>query len=144
MPPGMTINLFLFSPPNSSFLALLKNNERILKMLLKVKDIRYENPQAIHPPFGSSTIFQDIEVMIPLPNELYEQEKKRIEKELLKFELAYEKTKKQLEYPGFRDKAPSQVIEDMSQGLKQQQKEISLLKEKQKLFTENSLKIPIS
>ena len=144
VPPGMTINLFLFSPPNSSFLALLKNNERILKMLLKVKDIRYENPQAIHPPFGSSTIFQDIEVMIPLPNELYEQEKKRIEKELLKFELSYEKTKKQLEYPGFRDKAPSQVIEDMSQGLKQQQKEISLLKEKQKLFTENSLKIPTS
>ena len=132
--PGLPIDIIFFSPNGSSLFHLLKTHERLLRALLKIQMVRYETLQGTRPLFGSLAPIEDLELMIPLPKELYEQEQKRIQKELLKLELSIEKTRKQLEYPGFRDKAPPHVIENMTKGLLQQEKEISLLKEKQQLF----------
>jgi valyl-tRNA synthetase len=132
--PGTAIDLVFFSPENSTLLPLLKNNERLLRALLKVQTVTFDTLEGTRPLFGSSAPLEDLELMIPLPKELYEQEQKRIQKELIKLEFSVEKTKKQLEYPGFSDKAPPHVIENMTKGLVQQEKEIALLKEKQKLF----------
>lgn len=134
--PGTAIDLLFFTEQPSPLLPLLKEQERLLHALLKVQKVRYETASSRRPPFGSSAPLEDLELMIPLPKELYEQEKTRVYKELLKLDLSFEKTKKQLEYPGFREKAPQHVIENMMRTLLQQEKEIALLKEKQRLFQE--------
>ena len=131
VPPSSSVDLLFFAPSTNSMLSLIQQQERLLRPLLKVKNISYHAPEAQRPLFGSSCSLEGIEIMVPLPEEMREQEKRRIEKEIAKLEIAIEKTRSQLERPGFKEKAPPHVIENLEKMILQQEKDLSLLKRTQ-------------
>ena len=134
IPPGTPIELELFAPKGSDLLHLIKQEERLVKLIVKAHTISSHEMESKRPSFGSSCSLEDVEMVVPLPTELQEQEKKRLEKEIGKLSLSIEKTKQQLARPGFKEKAPSHLIEGLEKGLLQQEKDLALLQANLKRF----------
>lgn len=130
LPPGSSIDLYIFTEENSSFKKLIHDHERLIQALVKIQTISYQSKVASRPAFGSSGSIEDGEFIIPLPQEQQEQETRRLEKECSKLEVMMEKTKQQLANQDFCKKAPAHVIETLEKNLNQQAKDLTLLRQK--------------
>ncbi len=93
--------------------ALIKQNENIIITLAKINIIYYSDNEKSLPKNGSINICESLKLYIPLPQELLENEKKRLTKEKEKLIKILESTKQKLNNKEFISKAPQDVIDKM-------------------------------
>ena len=90
-------------------LELIKANEHIFKALIKVCTITFhEKEPSLH--FASMARIKNLKIVIPLPSELIQAEKVRLEKEMEKKEISIERLKQMLNNDAFLSRAPEALI----------------------------------
>jgi valyl-tRNA synthetase len=109
IPPGSITDLHVVSPRNR-YLELIEKNQEIIRSLVKVGAIPFHET----PPTSkaaSTAVVRGILLLIPLPKELQEKEKARLEKELEKIRSQFTSLKTRLSDESFLSKAPKELIE---------------------------------
>ncbi len=90
---------------------ILENSANYIKELARVEDLEI-GPEVVKPKVSASSILSGLEVIVPLEGLMdFDEEKKRIEKELKKVEKEIIFLSTKLSNPNFVDKAPPDVIE---------------------------------
>jgi valyl-tRNA synthetase len=109
IPPGSTTDLHIVSTKNEN-VKLIEQNQEIIRSLVKVGAIPFHDSP---PPAkaASTAVVRGILLLIPLPKELQEKEKLRLEKELEKTRLQFTSLKTRLSDESFLSKAPGELIE---------------------------------
>ena len=125
--PNIGVDLY-FSGTNSSLHSLLQEKSDLLRSLVKINTIDFENK----PPQGvvSHALIEDVELSIPLPEQLKTQELERLQKTIEKLAISCEKAQSQLEKLQKSEKTPTHVLERMQASLDQQEKEKQTAEEK--------------
>ena len=78
-----------------------------------MEKITYLENEKDLPSIGSTALLNKLKFLIPLPKELKDQEKKRLEKEKLKLEKQIDLFKSKLENETFLSKAPKEIVDNM-------------------------------
>ena len=100
LPPSM--------PTDIHFSTDLSELEPLIRSLIKCNQIHHSSKS----PTGSVAKVSDITIHIPLPEEMREKEKARIEKEKTKLKAQIEGLEKKLANPNFAEKAPQKLVEN--------------------------------
>lgn len=132
--PTMPSDLYVVGAPSSLTRTLIKENEQLLRSLVKMNTIEYVE---IAPPavqLSSRAPLNDLELMIPLPAQMREQETIRLKKAIEKVRTSSEKTQAQYDKLSFSGKAPAEVIEKLQISLDQQRRELEVLKQQLNLL----------
>lgn len=107
---------------------ITKENTHILKALIQLKDVFID--QKCEQTFSSQTQIKENLILIPLPEELMEQEKARLEKEKGKKEQNIEGLTKKLSNENFIQRAPKELVEEQKMLLLENQKELENISKK--------------
>jgi valyl-tRNA synthetase len=91
-------------------------NQAIFSALIPTKNIIISNSDP-DIAFAGTALIKDVKVFIPLPQEMQEHEKNRLNKENEKLKQNIEKLKGQLSNASFLEKAPKQLVEKLQQQL---------------------------
>ena len=134
LPPGMKTDIYITIPEDSDALCIVKENKNIISSLIKVQNLEVST-QAPTLSFHSSSAIGNLKIDIPLPKELQEQEKKRLNKEFERLSKALERTRQQLSNKDFMSKAPKSLIEKQKNQLKQTEMELSQVEKKLSSFS---------
>jgi valyl-tRNA synthetase len=128
IPPGMKSQV-LFKTISPDKLLLLRAHVEYLHSLIPISELQIA--ENVNPGKHSSTaVVGDIEIHIPLPSEIMDAEKTRLQKEIPKLEKEIDFVQNKLNNPQFRDKAPAQVVEKERARAEQLKIELAKLKEK--------------
>ncbi|MCK4934225.1 MAG: class I tRNA ligase family protein, partial [Simkaniaceae bacterium] len=111
LPPKMATDLFIIPTENNEELEILKANENILSSLIPLKKISIGSAKLL-PEFHSSAIVNSIKLLIPLPREMQEKEKKRLEKEADKLNAKITQIEQKLANKNFALNAPKELVEN--------------------------------
>ena len=111
IPPNVAIDLYL-----SGETSLVRDNEAILKSLIKVESITYD-AKKVPSQFTSTAIVEGLTLVIPLPAALEEKEQQRREKEREKLTTQIAALKKQLANKNFVDRAPKELVQKTKEAL---------------------------
>jgi valyl-tRNA synthetase len=103
-------------------LAPLEEHLEIVKALVKINEIHLTPPK--ESLFASEGSIEGIHILIPLPENLKEQEKSRLEKEQKRLEEQVEKGKKQLENKAFTQRAPEKLVNEKKATLLEQENKL--------------------
>lgn len=122
--PGIKTDIYLLGP-DSSF---IRENLPIIQALVPTKDWHFD--QECYESFVSSAPCLKNQISIPLPKELIEQEKVRLQKEELKREQNIEILSQKLSNPNFLERAPKELVEKQQALLEQEKAELGQIKEK--------------
>jgi len=87
----------------------IEPNIHIISSLVRTKKIDL-SPKEIPQGFTSSASVRGLRVIIPLPEELQEREKQRLQKEQEKLQVQIVSLKKQLSNPNFLERAPAPLV----------------------------------
>jgi valyl-tRNA synthetase len=109
LPPHLATDISIIAPEHNANLALVQSNAHILKALTKIRTLSFHS-QDPDLPFSSTALFKGIKIMIPLPEELLQAEKTRLQKDLEKMHLNIARMTTQLENPEFTARAPEALI----------------------------------
>lgn len=123
LPTNLATDVHLVARQNDKQLQLIKENLGIIKALVKINRLEIHPTEADFGP-ASSTILGDFKIIIPIPNELLNQEKTRLMKEKERLSMIVEKMKNQLANKEFVEKAPPALIEKNTVQLAQNEKEL--------------------
>lgn len=109
-------------------LKIAEENTSFLEALLKLDKLHIspKNQQI----FGSTAIVGPLKLLVPMPHELQEQEKKRLSKEHEKLLSICSSTKAKLSNKEFCEKAPQAIVEKMQDTLNESQKKLLEVEEK--------------
>ncbi len=122
LPPSIPSDVILVGEKGDT--ALIKENEPILRALIKLKEIHYsEKEEAL--PFSASSFAKNVKVIIPLPPEMREKEIVRLTKEKEKLIDQQNSVRQRLANSAFVDKAPKELVAKAKQDLAQSEKELS-------------------
>ena len=124
--PGAPSDLYIASDESGAQMAEIKKNEALLRALVKLRTISYLATGS-ELPAGAIGMVQNIRLIVPLPEEMKEQERERLAKEEEKLTLWVTKTRLQLENEEFTSGAPAEVVRKMREKLTQQEEQLSLL-----------------
>lgn len=118
IPPSMKTALFLVHPPDSPQLPLLREGLPIIKALVPIDELSLESTEpATH--LASSAVVNGIKVVVPLPENMREQELTRLDKEKNQAEKSIAALESMLENPQFIEKAPESLIKTKKEQLRQ-------------------------
>lgn len=131
--PGTSTDVHIVGNAGDKNLAILANHTAIVKSLVKSKDVQVHEKE---PKLGfvSTGVVESLKIMLPLPEEMLQQEKTRLLKEQERLSVNVEKTKGQLANSDFVSKAPAQLIEKQKALLTQSENELSEIISKLKSF----------
>lgn len=125
--PGVSSDLFVVGPSSSQTRQLLCNNEHLLRSLVRLNQISVIEAAPQHLELASRAPMNDVELIVPLPTEMRDQEIVRLKKALEKGRSSSEKTKAQFDKLSSSGKAPEEVIEKLRLSLEQQGRDLELL-----------------
>ncbi len=128
LPPGTITDLILIGEAS-----LVKNNESILKSLVRLGKITYP-PTETAIPMSASAIIGNIKLIIPLPAEMKEKETLRLNKEKEKLIASQNHAREQLANQSFIEKAPPHLVQKIQATLVQTEKELSDIMRKLELY----------
>ncbi len=128
--PGAKTDLFLESDKKQ----LIEKHSHILKALVPIEMVHFDEKST--SSFASTAQLDNTSILIPLPQDLLQKEKERLEKELSKKELNLEGVSKKLSNPNFVERAPKELVEKQKVLIEQTEKEIKSIKEKLASFSE--------
>jgi len=129
IPPSMATDVYI-TTEDASRRSLLASQEKYLKNLINVNTLEIGERLDIPLRFASTGVVHDIEITIPLPEDLRAQELARLRKELAKMQTEETSLKKKLQNKKFLAKAPAAVITAQKTKLEQLQLERSKLEGK--------------
>jgi len=129
LPPQFSSDLFVVGDLDDPYLKMIKDHQTILTALVKIGKIVFTSSKP-EEKFSSSAPLKNLNLFIPLSQELREREKQRIAKELEKKTLQIDGAKRQLTNPDFIAKAPSSLVEKMKKEFDQHLEELARLKQK--------------
>ena len=117
--PGVEVDVYLVGSDTH----LIQENENMVRALVRIKSLTYctEEPQV---DFASTGMIGDMRIVIPLPQDMLAQEKKRLEKEEEKLTKQIEKLRIQLNNPQFVERAPEELVKKQRQQLSQFESEV--------------------
>ncbi|MFA5250933.1 MAG: class I tRNA ligase family protein, partial [Parachlamydiales bacterium] len=128
VPPGEKTDLFLYSPKKKT-LKLIEANQPFLRALLKLGQITFcKKDQEL--PNGSSALWEDLKIVLPLSQELIAKEKERLIKEKAKVETELAVLKARINNPEFLAKAPQPIVKKMQDQFEALQNQKAALEEK--------------
>lgn len=123
LPTNAVTDVHIVGPANDSQLKLIHENLGILRALIRINQLEIHHKEPLFGP-ASSTILNNLKVIIPIPADLLKQEKARLIKERERLTVAVEKMKTQLANQEFVSKAPPALIEKHTGQLAQNEKEL--------------------
>jgi len=126
LPPSATTDLIVEGAGEE--LKLLQDNAGIITSLVRIDAIKTEVPEGFH----SSAQARSLKLIIPLPKELLDKEKKRLEKEREKSIKQIASTKNQLSNPNFVKRAPKELVEKTQNQLASLEKGLQEIEDKLK------------
>jgi valyl-tRNA synthetase len=129
LPPGMVTAVHIVSDANDPNYRIISSNTGIINALVKTSGIELHT-QEPKLGFASATVVDSLKILLPLPEQMLQQEKTRLAKEKEKLESNLEKIQVQLNNTDFVKNAPPQLIEKQQQLLKQTQSELLEIKSK--------------
>jgi valyl-tRNA synthetase len=132
--PGIASDLYVVGSTLSSTGMLVKENERLLRSLIKLNTIEYVETVPTTVQLASRAPIQDLELVVPLPTEMREQETIRLKKAIEKTRGSSEKTQAQFDKLSSSGKAPAEVIEKLQISLDQQRRELAILEQQLSLL----------
>lgn len=113
--------------------SLVKDNEAILKSLVRLGNITY-SPAETPIPLSASALIENIKLIIPLPAEMKEKETLRLNKEKEKLIASQNHAREQLANQSFVEKAPPHLVQKIQATLLQTEKELSDIMKKIESF----------
>ena len=133
--PGVSSDLYVVGPSSSSIRALMSENERLLRSLIKMNSIEYSETAPSTINLASRTLVNDIELIVPLPTEMWEQETVRLKKAFEKLQISCAKTQAQFDKFSESGKAPEEVMKKLQESLDQQRREIDGIEKQLSILT---------
>lgn len=123
LPPGSATDVYIIATEEDPNRQSVQENLHILAALVRTRDILFQTEE---PPlrFASSGLCRSLKILLPLPEELFTQERSRLTKEQDKLSASVEKLRLQLANPAFVSKAPPALIEKQREQLMQGEKEL--------------------
>lgn len=109
LPPGLATDIHIVGKQDESIFTILKNNLSIIAALVRVNKIEMETEDP-PVPFAGTGVMDTIKIVIPLPEEMLQQEKTRLEKERDKLSGSLERLQVQLSNTEFVKNAPPELI----------------------------------
>lgn len=108
--PTLATDLFIETTKGKELLDLINKNQHILKSLIRIDNLQLSTKESDHP-LASFAIYKELKVIIPLPAELQEREKLRLQKELDRVQKEVQSLKAKLSNDSFTQRAPPQIVE---------------------------------
>jgi valyl-tRNA synthetase len=112
---------------------LVQDNRNMITALIRTKSLHFAEKET-PLPFASTGVAGSLKVIIPLPEEMIDQEKKRLQKEEEKLAKQIEKLQVQLGNPNFTDRAPKELVDKQRAQLSQNETELAQIKQKLQSF----------
>ncbi|MBS0629490.1 MAG: valine--tRNA ligase [Verrucomicrobia bacterium] len=128
--PNVTTDLLLKAPNGNTTLALVQQNEGMLKALVRIGKIQIGEPSG----FSASSIVEGLTLIIPLPEEMKEKERLRLVKQQEKLIQQEQQMRTKLANEKFIEKAPKELIEEFRHQLKQIESQLIETSKKLNLF----------
>jgi valyl-tRNA synthetase len=132
--PSVASDLYVIGPVTSRTHAIIKENEALIHSLVKMNTVQYVATSPSDVLLGSRAPIDDLELLVPLPEEMREQETLRLKKAIEKAKTASEKTQAQFDKLSASGKAPAEVVEKLQISLTQQGRDIEMLENQLKLL----------
>lgn len=134
LPPSLKTDIFIVGIENAESLKIVDENQNIISALVKVNslEVTHEAPSV---SFHSAGVVGDLKVVIPLPEELQEKEKARLEKEQDRLNKNLERVKLQLSNQDFLSKAPKFLVQKQQKHMEQTESELCQVRNKLSTFS---------
>lgn len=129
IPPGTSTDVYIIGKTTDPEFIIVKESYSIISALVRTQRIEVviEEPSI---GFSCTGVYNNLKIMLPLPEEMIQQEKVRLAKEKEKLELAVEKLQGQLANADFVARAPAQLIEKQHAQLNQSKTELAEIQKK--------------
>lgn len=132
--PGTPCDVYVIGPISSPTRTLIKDHAHLVQSLVKIQTLAYGESPPSTIDLASRAPINDLELIVPLPTQMREQETLRLKKALEKLCVASEKTRGQYEKLAASGKAPATVIEQLRLSMDQQQRERDVLETQLRLL----------
>ena len=129
IPPSTATDLYIIGNLDDPDYQIVKESYPIIAALIRIHKITIlpEEPQI---GFSCTGMVNNLKMMLPLPDEMLQQEKNRLIKEREKLEISIEKLQTQLQNTDFVSRAPPHLIEKHNNQLNQNKNELAEIKNK--------------
>ena len=129
IPPSEKVDVFLETQHKNKF-EMLKRNQFYIKDLVQINNIDILSKKKKYPEPNSIGVQDEVKIIIPMPSELIEKEKTRLEKELKRLMIEEERLSGKLSNEGFLSKAPEEVVSKEKEKLDKTKNELMIIKSK--------------
>ncbi len=133
MPLATACEVYLVGHEENASLKLFKDNTHLIESLVKVSKIHFvsQDPKL---EMVSTSVSGSVKIIIPLPSEMKDKEKKRLEGQIEKLKPQISGLKARLSNDSFVSKAPTQLVESTKKSLEDSIETLKQLEEKLSLF----------
>jgi len=127
--PAVSTDVYIIGKDDDESLATIDNNQRIITALIRINKLEICTKE---PPlkFACTGVSDDVKVIIPLPQEMIEQETSRLQKEAEKLKMSISKLQDQLHNEHFLNKAPPHLVDKQKQLLHQTETQLAEINNK--------------
>ncbi|MBF5060015.1 valine--tRNA ligase [Candidatus Neptunochlamydia vexilliferae] len=126
LPPGAKTDVIIEGKTEA-----IEPHGSIISSLVRTQSLSF-NPEEKPSGFTSSALVKGLKILIPLPEELQEKEKKRLEKEVEKLTGQIASLNKQLSNPNFVERAPAELVNKTKSALSETEEKLAATQEKLK------------
>lgn len=130
LPPGTASDLYFVGNLSSSEIAILQENLTIITSLVRVKSTYFEKVCPEKLLFSANTRVGDLQIVIPLPEEMKEKEKTRLINQQEKLEIQLKDIEVKLSNPDFVEKAPKALVDNTKKSMQDLQLKLTEIQEK--------------
>lgn len=131
--PNVLTDLFIQAPSSDPHLAILQNNQGMLKALVRIGTIRW-GEDMIPQAFFASQMVENLKLIIPLPEEMREKEKLRLHKQREKLIQQHTQACSQLANENFIARAPKELVDQSKRNLEQLEAQLADIGKKLEQF----------
>lgn len=123
LPPSTATDIYIVGEASDPHMEVIKNSGPIIQALVRVNNLSivYTEPKLT---LAATGVLNRLKVVIPIPEELIQQEKVRLGKERERLTLTLEKIKSQFLNEDFVSRAPAQLIEKQKEQLAKTENEL--------------------
>lgn len=131
--PGTATDVHIVGKAGDANLEILRKQSHIVSSLVRTKNVEIHTEEPALG-FASTGVVDTLKIMIPLPDEMLQQEKGRLIKEQERLSASLDRIKTQLSNDDFVSKAPPQLIEKQRALMASTEKELSEIAGKLNVF----------
>ncbi len=134
IPPSTPTDLFIQAPSQEAQLIKVKKHQGILHALVRLNNI-YFGSEKTPEGFYAKTLIENLQLIIPLPEEMREKERTRLQKVQEKLIKQEKQLRAKLANDSFVQKAPPELVENTKNSLAQIENQlIDISKNLEKLY----------